>query len=282
VDPLFCLASPRPGSAPFGEELAYEVTTAAARDTVTVRFVELPVRRWHALADADKRRLGIVGGAGVSILRHQREIDFGWFFMGSKRRENYDDWWRAEIDFPPTLDEAFGVTNLKQGIRPQMHLVDLLAPDIEAMARALNARARARFDTLKIEASSRPACAQAERAEKLLEATHPSSTPARSRRYKLRVVPFPTSQALRFRIRARTVTVEVNEKHPFFRDVYAPLLTADPGAGHASLRQSFEVALLALARTADRLARDAALSSDAGEYGLDVLGDTLATFLNCS
>ena len=30
-----------------------------------------------------------------------REIDFGWFFMGNKRRENYDDWWRCEVKFEP-------------------------------------------------------------------------------------------------------------------------------------------------------------------------------------
>ena len=282
VDPLLSLAAPRPGSAPFGERLVYEVATASGLATVTVRFVELPVRQWHALADAEKRRLGIAGGAGVSVLRHQREIDFGWFFMGSKRRENYDDWWRAEIEFPASLDEAFGVTNLKQGIRPQLQLIDLLAPDVEAMARALNARARNRFDTLKLEASSEPACAQAERAEKLLDVPHQSTAPGRSRRYQLRVAPLRTSQPLRFRIRPTTITVEVNEKHPFFRDIYRPLLTGSPAGDHASVRQAFEVALLALGRAADRLARDSVLPLDGSEHCLDVLGDTLATFLNCS
>ncbi len=55
-------------------------------------------------------RLGIVGGGGVSVLRAGREIAHGWYLMGSKRKENYDDWWRCEIEFEPVLDEHFGIT----------------------------------------------------------------------------------------------------------------------------------------------------------------------------
>jgi hypothetical protein len=47
-----------------------------------------------------------------------REIDKGWYFMGKKRQENYDDWWRCEVRFPPAIDELFGVTHSKQGISP--------------------------------------------------------------------------------------------------------------------------------------------------------------------
>ena len=101
-----------------------------------------PVHAWHKLSNDEKRRIGISKGAGVSIVRGGREVDYGWFFMGSKHRENYDDWWRCEIQFDPILDEAFGITHTKQQIRPQAHLFEALTPDLEATARALNGRAR--------------------------------------------------------------------------------------------------------------------------------------------
>src|SRR5207245_1622928 len=105
-------------------------------------FTELPVHAWHKLSNDEKRRIGISKGAGVSIVRAGREVDYGWFFMGSKHRENYDDWWRCEIMFDPVLDEAFGITHTKQQVRPLPHLIEALSPDIEAAARILNSRAR--------------------------------------------------------------------------------------------------------------------------------------------
>lgn len=49
---------------------------------------------------------------GVSVLRARRELmlDEGWC-IGYDPRER---WWGAEIEFPPELDEVFGVTNNKQ------------------------------------------------------------------------------------------------------------------------------------------------------------------------
>ena len=65
---------------------------------------------------------GIVKAAGVSVVRAQREVAYGWFCMGRKRRENYDDWWRCEVSFEPDLDEYFGLTHSKQGINPTAEL----------------------------------------------------------------------------------------------------------------------------------------------------------------
>ena len=49
---------------------------------------------------------------GISVLRARREImlDHGWC-IGYDPRER---WWGAEVEFPPQLDEVFGVTNNKQ------------------------------------------------------------------------------------------------------------------------------------------------------------------------
>ena len=105
--------------------------------------------------------MGVSKGAGVSIVRAGREIDHGWFFMGDKRKENYDDWWRCEVRFEPSLDELFGVTHTKQQVYPCAALLEILTPDLEQAARALNpiaarlARA-APTSSFSCDASSRP------------------------------------------------------------------------------------------------------------------------------
>lgn len=121
----------------------------SATGLVSVTFSELPVDAWHSLTNEKKRELGIANGAGVSIVRGNREVDFGWFFMGVKRRENYDDWWRCEVRFDPALDEAFGITHTKQQIRPKDYLVDALTSYIETTAKALNNRARQTYAGVK-------------------------------------------------------------------------------------------------------------------------------------
>jgi len=90
--------------------------------------------------------------------------------MGAKRRENYDDWWRCEINFEPTLDELFGITNAKQGIKPRADLLTALECDLEPIARALNGRARQRFELVKATKPLTDAERQAARAEPALPA----------------------------------------------------------------------------------------------------------------
>jgi hypothetical protein len=110
-----------------------------------VRFSELPINDWHSFDVDKKRKLGVTKGAGVSIVRAGREIDFGWYFLGDKRKENYDDWWRCELCFEPELDEYFGVTHSKQAINPTEELRNTITPDLEAIAHALNSRVRAAY-----------------------------------------------------------------------------------------------------------------------------------------
>jgi hypothetical protein len=136
--------------------------------TVTVVFSELPVAKWQDLPNDEKRRMGVSNGAGVSIVRGGREVDYGWFFMGSKRRENYDDWWRCEIRFEPVLDEAFGITHTKQQIRPREHLLEALQPQMEMMAKALNSRVRQAHTQVKTGKTTSNAETVAEAAENRL------------------------------------------------------------------------------------------------------------------
>jgi hypothetical protein len=64
---------------------------------------------------------------GVSVLRAHREL-----YLDSNWTSGYDPrerWWGVEIDFPPSLDDVFGVTNNKQYANNFRELGDL---DIEA------------------------------------------------------------------------------------------------------------------------------------------------------
>lgn len=69
------------------------------------------------------------GNIGVSVLRAGREImlDQGWC-IGYDPRER---WWGAEVEFPPALDEVFGVTNNKQAA---IHFTELATTDWEQLA----------------------------------------------------------------------------------------------------------------------------------------------------
>lgn len=51
---------------------------------------------------------------GVSIVRAGRELELSQSWVNSDPTER---WWGAEIDFPPSLDEVFGVSNNKQTAR---------------------------------------------------------------------------------------------------------------------------------------------------------------------
>ncbi len=153
IDPLFLHKStPLRGAAPVGDPLTFEVRVPGKpgmTSVVKVRFSELPVEKWHDLPVEEKRKHGIVDGAGLSILRAGREVDFGWWFFGAKRRENYDSWWRGELSFQPELDELFAITHSKQGITPTQELREMLTPDLEAIARQLNGRVQRAFGGLK-------------------------------------------------------------------------------------------------------------------------------------
>ncbi len=301
-DPLYLHPKSKvSGAKLFGDELRYEIradpSSPASTGWVRVRFSELPVHDWHRLSNQDKRQLGISKGAGVSVIRAGREVDHGWFFMGAKHRENYDDWWRCEIQFDPALDEAFGITHTKQRIRPQAHLIDALTPDIEATARALNARARKAHLAVKTEERFSEAERVAAARDKGLKPlpNRPSKRTAQLMKDlerahpELRRAPGATTTTSRYRILEASVTntsffchasdgerlvLVLNPQHPFYRDIYKPLIEA--GTSHDSqLRAKLELLLLAAARSEATSKDEQALERYRAEWS-----DTLAAFLN--
>jgi histidine kinase/DNA gyrase B/HSP90-like ATPase len=261
------------GASIFGEELRYEVPVdpSNTKETgwVRIRFAELPVHAWHRLSNDEKRRLGISRGAGVSIVRAGREVDYGWFFMGGKNRENYDDWWRCEIQFDPVLDEAFGITHTKQQIRPQAHLIDAITPDLEATSRALSARVRKahlevkageRFSEAERTASERDhllrplpkvATSSAKALMKDLKKSHPVLRNKRTypgRRYTIIEASVKDKSFFSYARDGDQLVLILNPEHPFYRDIYKPLADGESPRDQ-QLRAKLELLLLAAARS---------------------------------
>ncbi|MGH3967090.1 MAG: ATP-binding protein, partial [Mycobacterium sp.] len=195
------------------EPQRYELATAAGSTSfVEVRFSALPVHAWHHLDNLTKRRADIVGGAGVSIMRAGREIAFGWHLMGGKRKENYDDWWRCEIEFEPALDEHFGITINKQGIRPSTQLKEALEPELESVARLLNSRVRQAFEEVKFRAATDSSCRIAEAADPHLPiiARRGRRKAAGALAYQLTSGALPSGTMLATKLGQRTLEVTLN------------------------------------------------------------------------
>lgn len=309
VDPLFVNQKARfSGATIFGHPVEYEVLSnpddaQSPTGRISVTFSELPVHEWCTLSNEQKRQVGIARGAGVSIVRAGREVDYGWYFLGTKPRENYDDWWRCEIQFDPILDDAFGLTHTKQQIRPKSYLVAALTPDVEATARALNARARKAHIVARAGDRFTESISLAERGESFLSPL-PSGAPSRGvdilrnlkvhhaietrtnghsirvdKRMSYHIVETDLRETAFFNFARdddRLVLV-INPNHPFYKLFYRRLLDQeDPHS--RQLRTQVELVLIAAARaeaTADDPCAIAAL-----ERHRQVWSDTLATFLN--
>lgn len=259
------------GAIPYGKPLKYEIEIPRAVgrfgiSTVTVKFSELPIDRWQSYSNEEKKSYGISKNAGVSILRLGREIDYGWFFMGAKRKENYDDWWRCEIEFGPELDELFGVTNNKQGINPTDLIKEILTPDIEKTAHGLNARVRKGFAKIRAELPRSPGQSLAESKDHLIappaqlfDRSHPlpqaGGVARRASRksgvtglgYRIEHSRLDDSCFFVPVLNENEVVVRLNEKHPFFRNIYAPTLSS-PNTESRAFKQYLELVLFAIAR----------------------------------
>ncbi|MFF5219507.1 ATP-binding protein [Micromonospora sp. NPDC000442] len=290
-DPLCLLPGSKiTGGRQFGDDLRYEIPVSSATGAISVTFSELPIDRWHALSTEEKRSMGVTAGPPVSVVRAGREIDRGWFFMGGKRRENYDDWWRCEIRFDPILDELFGITHAKQTISPRPELLDIISPDLETIARALNGRARNRFLLVKATEPLNAAEKQAARADPSLPSLPRGrrSVPGElkdlvdglSRNeapYQIAAAELPTMAAYEVVVRDRQIVVLLNTKHPWYRDLYGPLAMSESGRDHDLARQ-VALTVLASARAEAALLRGAERGH--AQRLRQASSNVLATFMN--
>lgn len=220
---------------------------------VVARFSLLPIRAWHGLPLDAKRAIGIVGGAGVSVLRAGREIAQGWYFMNGKRRQNYDDWWRLQVEFEPPLDELMGVTHSKQGIRPTSELNAILGPDLGAVARELSSRVRQEFLSLATTKAKPEAVKRAEGREWRLprvsvegerRGLHESGTRAKYLQYEIGFADSADAEFFSWTRTGAEVRLQINENHPFYRALYRPVAEA----GLEWVKAQIDLVLLAFAR----------------------------------
>lgn len=295
VDPMFLQPLSRlHGAEQFGDDLIYRVPTDLGEGEIRVRFSELPIDKWHTFSIEDKREFGITHGPSVSVMRADREIDRGWFFMGTKRRENYDDWWRCEVSFDPALDELFGITHAKQSVVPTQSLMELLVPDLEPIARALNSRVRQRFELVKAIAPLGAAEQQASRVNDLLPSlprrresipdelrefvrTIDQGATSRQPPYRIVASDLPTTSAFEVVVRDGRLLLLLNSRHPLYRDLYGPLAMSD-SARDQEIAKQVALAVLAAARAEVSTWRRAERTQV--RHFRQTWADVLATFLN--
>jgi len=269
IDPMFLKGLKKgPKGRPFGPPFDYRVRVPDSDRTalIKVTFSELPLAHWNTLSNQQKNEMGIAKGAGVSILRADREIDHGWFFMDGKRKENYDDWWRCEITFEPELDELFGVTHTKQGIRPAEELSSLLSPDIGRIARELNSRIRKEYVEIRSAETKRSAMKGIELKDHLLEP--PASTTSVVMREGKRseevgrlsgapitglhyTIQFKKTDSVAFydvAFEGAEITITLNEQHPFYNQIYKRIPEPAPGQRETSTIDNIRALLAAAAR----------------------------------
>lgn len=94
-------------------EVKFDITYKGGKHEVILRFTiaKLEAREGY---NAGSKPHGKHAGRniGVSVVRAERELDLdqAWVIQYDTRER----WWGVEVEFPPALDEIFGVTNNKQ------------------------------------------------------------------------------------------------------------------------------------------------------------------------
>jgi hypothetical protein len=249
ADPLLCGPdSTHKGAVEFSAPLVYSMRIPREpkrKARITVRFTEFPVAKWHSLSSAEKHARGITRQAGVSVVRGKREVAFGWFFMGTKRKENYDDWWRCEVTFDAELDEYFGVTNTKQQISPVVELEEVLARDMEPVARMLNSRVRLAFNKVRTDSRAARMAVSRDRLLPPLSAakSSPKAIQGGGLRYNIEKMASSSDEFYTLRVHRRNLTVVLNTNHPFYREIFC-----SDAVGGNQQRFHWECFLFALAR----------------------------------
>jgi len=99
-----------------GFEMKIPITCKDEKHEVILRFsfVKKTARdpnNWGREAGNSPHGRHAAKNVGISIIRAGRELDMDKSWTNADSRER---WWGCEVEFPPALDEVFGVTNNKQ------------------------------------------------------------------------------------------------------------------------------------------------------------------------
>ena len=238
----------------------YPTRTAPVRVRMTLTHESFRRRRGDGGTDFAKDRR-IDENEGISILRADREIFFGYLrsVQPSTEKVHIDRFWGAEISFSPELDECFHVRNVKKGAEPLNGLRDKLATYIFKTVESLRKQIRSTFDATETaerresgvhkeaenvaaktqDRSPKPRAGQDtpddEREQKIKEAakTLTQDNPERAAEVEeeIRNRPFtlisegwPGSEMVEIEHLGSNAIVKLNMRHPFYREVYSPLV----------------------------------------------------------
>lgn len=130
---------------PFNNQPMFEIWQGDNNDEITfiINFEEkdheVKLRFAYAKEEARKSDNGKQPGAlahgkhaaknvGISVVRAGRELELDQTLVNTY--DPTERWWGVEVDFPPSLDDIFGVTNNKQSAR---NFSEVLALDIESL-----------------------------------------------------------------------------------------------------------------------------------------------------
>jgi len=105
--------------------------------TASVRLYILP-EEWQTLTSSVQRRqLRVFDDHQVSFVRNGREVHIGPNATLNMKRHATTHWLSLQIDFNGQLDEAFGVSMTKQGVRPKLYALQAIDKKIgEAVTQA--------------------------------------------------------------------------------------------------------------------------------------------------
>ena len=150
-DPMYLMApsscpapyDQQPMFTPWGEnpEKTVRVTLEDAVHDVVIRFsyAKQEARSGYDAAGSTPHGRHAGNNVGVSIMRAGRELELSqaWTIAYDPRER----WWGVEVEFPPALDEVFGVSNNKQSARNFTEVAECdtnsLLSDGESLSEAL-------------------------------------------------------------------------------------------------------------------------------------------------
>jgi hypothetical protein len=146
---------------------------------ISIRLFRLPIEEWSALSRKTLRNeLRVFDGMTVSILRNDREV-FAGPMPKITTRHSVTHWYRLQIDFPGVLDEAFGVSANKQGVRLKGYVEEAIKDAIGGEITAINddlKRVQGILAASRKPAQPSPSEAKANYADPMLSTSLPAPT----------------------------------------------------------------------------------------------------------
>jgi hypothetical protein len=268
-----------------------------------VKLYALPIEEWGELPrKVQKNDLHLFDGFNVSILRNDREVFAGFMPGIGVPRHAVANWLRVEIDFPGVLDEAFGIAANKQGVRPKSYVIeainnkagDEISTLAEEIKRFQSKRATERSGSAPTPSEARASEADAFLADQLdvpltpeeqvqIEANLRGLAVGLMRDGETEEQAYQRINSSRYIIAYRSdqywpfyhvehkfgrIILTINTAHPFFSELYEPLLKSARGGVEeedttepvvAAARgpvEALELMLFSLARAQTVLARD--------------------------